>query len=485
MEADERLLERLLDEGEGNWIEFKDSWYEPRAIGIYMSALSNRARIEQQSTGYLVWGISDHDHSVVGTKLNLASKKESQEPFEFWLKKRLTPRGHSIRLQQFPYHGQRVIILEVAAAMEVPVRFDGVPYIRVGSATPKLDDHPDLERRLLEALAATSFDTDLAVENLKEHEVFELLDVETALALLGQPGVSTTKEQLNQLTKLRLVDRAGGDFWSIKNVGAMLFARKLSDFDIRFERRAVRIVRYDGDSKTSTQYEQQAARGYALGFEPMMNWIDKRLPRRERMVGVVRRELPIYPLYALRELVANALVHQDFSIRGAGPLVEIFDSRIEISNPGTTKIPLDRLLDEPAWSRNELLAHLMRLMGICEERGSGIDKVIALVEASQLPAPIFESKTHSFVSTMFAPRTFGEMTAQERARACYWHACLLWVSETKPMTNSTLRERFGLPGTQASSVSRVISEAVEVGAIKDADPTNRSRAHASYKPHWA
>jgi predicted HTH transcriptional regulator len=92
----------------------------------------------------------------------------------------------------------------------------------------------------------------------------------------------------------------------------------------------------------------------------------------------------------VRELVANALIHQDFSLSGAGPMVEIFDGRIEITNPGEPLVDTDRFLDSPPTSRNEGLASLMRRFRICEERGSGIDKVVAQLELYQLPPPVFE-----------------------------------------------------------------------------------------------
>ncbi len=87
-----------------------------------------------------------------------------------------------------------------------------------------------------------------------------------------------------------------------------------------------------------------------------------------------------YPELAIRELVANALIHQDFFISGAGPMVEIFENRIEITNPGSPLVSTARFIDTPPRSRNETLASMMRRFGICEERGSGIDKVITQVE---------------------------------------------------------------------------------------------------------
>jgi hypothetical protein len=98
----------------------------------------------------------------------------------------------------------------------------------------------------------------------------------------------------------------------------------------------------------------------------------------------------MFPELAVRELVANALIHQDLFVTGAGPMVEIFDDRIEITNPGEPLVDTQRFVDTPLKSRNEGLASLMRRFRICEERGSGIDKVVQQVELFQLPAPLFE-----------------------------------------------------------------------------------------------
>ena len=193
----------------------------------------------------------------------------------------------------------------------------------------------------------------------------------------------------------------------------------------------------------------------------------------------------MYPLEALRELIANALIHQDLSVTGAGPMIEVFASRLEVSNPGVPLIDIDRLLDEPPRTRNERVARLMRQMRFCEERGSGIDRVVGLAEIFQLPAPDFAIRGQSFVATLLTPRSFAEMSLDERARACYQHACLRWVAGRNTTTNATLRERFGLPASRAAQITKVLKEAVERRALRDADPKNRSRAQSAYLPYWA
>ncbi len=135
----------------------------------------------------------------------------------------------------------------------------------------------------------------------------------------------------------------------------------------------------------------------------------------------------MYPELAVRELVANALIHQDFSLTGTGPMVEVFQDRVEITNPGTPLIDTLRFIDEPPRSRNETLAGIMRRLNICEERGSGIDKVIAEVEFFQLPAPDFQVTANHTRVTLYAPKKLSEMSQEDRIRACYQHTCLCWL----------------------------------------------------------
>lgn len=185
----------------------------------------------------------------------------------------------------------------------------------------------------------------------------------------------------------------------------------------------------------------------------------------------------MYPEIAVRELVANALIHQDFNITGAGPMVEVFTNRMEISNPGVPLIDTLRFIDEPPRSRNEALAALMRRMNVCEERGSGIDKVIFHVEMFQLLAPDFRVAGDSTVAILYGPRKFSQMTRVERVRACYQHACLLYVSG-KRMSNASLRKRLGIKDSNYPLASRIIKETIGAQLIK---PHGEG---ATYVPFW-
>ena len=170
----------------------------------------------------------------------------------------------------------------------------------------------------------------------------------------------------------------------------MLFAKRLTDFSPSMARKAIRFVAYDGLSRADTvTHRQDGQKGYAIGFTGLIDFIDGLMPRNEFIGKAFREERALYPAIAIRELVANALIHQDMTVTGAGPLVEMFHDRLEITNPGQPLVLPERFLDFPPRSRNEALASLMRRMRLCEEQGTGIDKVIVAVELHQLPPPDF------------------------------------------------------------------------------------------------
>ena len=179
--------------------------------------------------------------------------------------------------------------------------------------------------------------------------------------------------------------------------------------------------------------------------------------------------------------MANALIHQDMTVSGAGPQIELFTDRIEITNPGCSLVKPDRMIDLPPRSRNEALADLMRRMGMCEEQGSGLDKVIASVEVFQLPAPLFRAGDNSMQVVLYGPRTFSDMTPDERIRACYFHAVLKFLSGEK-MKNATLCARLGIDPKNAAQASAVITKTLAAGLIRAADPDH---PRAGYVPHWA
>ena len=466
---------------ETGWLELKQNKAEPQEIGEYISALANSAATENKAHAYLVWGVHDESHAILGTSFDPAACLIGAEELESWLLRLLTPKirfqFHTVRIDE-----ARVVVLEIDRAFRHPVQFSGVEYIRIGSYKKKLKDFQEKERELWRILDITPFEMLSAAERLSADEVVELLDYPAYFDLLARPLPSGRDGVLHALESHQLIERLDGGHWNIRNLGAILFARKLTDFG-SLQRKAVRVIAYRGTSRVETQSEQIGNRGYAAGFEGLIGFINNLLPRNEVIGQALRKTVPVYPELAIRELVANAIIHQDFTVTGSGPMVEIFEDRMEITNPGKSLIDPQRLLDSPPRSRNEALASLMRLIGICEERGSGVDKVVFQTELYQLPAPAFEVVGDSMRSTLFTPRPLSKMERVDRVRAVYLHACLRYV-ERDFMTNSSLRARFGIDAKNSALASRLSKEAVTVGRIRVYDES-ASPKYRKYVPYWA
>jgi predicted HTH transcriptional regulator len=135
-------------------------------------------------------------------------------------------------------------------------------------------------------------------------------------------------------------------------------------------------------------------------------------------------------------------------------------------------------------ARNTLLASAMRRMGFCEEKGSGIDKVIDQCETFQLPAADFRANNNQTIAILFAHQNLNDMDKKDKIRACYQHCCLMYVTNQK-MINQTLRERFKIEEQNAALASRIIKDTMTEGLIKQQDPENKSRKFVNYIPFWA
>jgi ATP-dependent DNA helicase RecG len=479
----EQQLKDLLNElvkqpHESEWVEFKLNFHSVEEIGERISALSNGACIQNQQFAYLVFGIEDKTHSIKGTSFRAKSYKKGNEELEHWLVTRLNPRIDFV-VHEFDYDFDRHIsIFVIPATKNQPVEFLHQPYIRIGSITRKLNDFPEKQAKIWKK-EIVSFEKEIAKDNLNASDITKYLSTETYFDLMKLPYPSVQQGVIEKFIKEGLVAKNTG--YAITKLGALLFAKNLKDFE-SVERKSVRVIVYKGKNKVETEREQIGSKGYALGFEGLVDWINSQLPANEEIGKALRKDTRMYPEIAIRELVANALIHQDLTEKGF-PMVEIFSDRIEISNAGTPLVTPDRFIDAYL-SRNDKLADLMRRMGFCEEKGSGLDKVIFFNELYQLPpinVIVAENRTRV---TMYSYKSLNNLDKKEKIRACYQHACLKYVSNEK-MTNQSLRERFKIEDHNYSIASRVIRDAIEDGVIKEDDPESKSRKYASYIPSWA
>jgi ATP-dependent DNA helicase RecG len=449
-------------------LEFKEAktQFDNHKLYKYCVALAN------EGGGRLLLGVADKPpRPVVGTSafnnpVEMAAKLFQAVGFRVDIEEVLHPDG-------------RVLVFHIPSRPRgTAYHLDGAYLMRSGEELVPMSE--DQLRRIF-AEGEPDWLSQPALTDCRDDQVVQLLDTQSYFDLLNLPYPVNRAGVLERFAGEQLLELQGSG-WSISRLAAILFAKRLEQFD-SLARKAPRVIVYEGKSKLQTRLDKPGARGYAAGFASLLEFINGLIPANEIIEQALRREVKMFPEVAVRELVANALIHQDFTEVGASVMIEIYADRMEISNPGAPSIPPDRFIDGYQ-SRNEHMADLMRRLRICEEKGSGVDKVIRAVEAFQLPAPDFRVGVRRTSALLFAYVDFEEMDRNDRIRACYQHCCLRYVMNEK-MTNQSLRERFKLPEKKTESVSRVIRDAVEAGQIKLADPHQTSMRYRSYLPFWA
>jgi ATP-dependent DNA helicase RecG len=476
-----KIIDRLLTlPKECEWAEFKMNFNREEEIGKYISALSNGACLQNEPFGYLVFGIEDNSQQVLGTKFRPKFHKVGNDELENWLLQRITPRIEVLLFETI-YNNKYVSLFQIQAAHGQPTCFAHADYIRVGSITRSLKDFPEKEKKIWIKGPKQPFEKGIALNVDSGADIISLLDTQCYFELLKIPYPSSREKVVERFMSEKFVKSTTNGL-AITNLGALLFAKNIQSFDT-VKRKAVRVIQYAGKDKLKTIREHEGIYGYAVGFEGMIKYINDLLPTNEIIGQALRDTVNMYPEIAIRELVANAIIHQDFEERGTGPIVEIFSDRVEISNPGLPIITPNRFIDE-CQSRNEDLAGIMRRFRICEERGTGMDKVVASIELFQLPAYNILTQEKHIRMIIYAYQKFVDMDRQDRIRACYQHACLKYVMNEK-MTNTTLRDRFKISNENAAMVSRIIKDTAQAGLIKEEEPESNSRKFVRYIPVWA
>lgn len=462
----------LAAPAESESLEFKEAkqQFDTTRLMRYCAALAN------EGGGHLVLGVSDKaPRRIVGSQAFAAAGHLND--LKARIVEKLRIRIHSTEL--LTPAGRVLVITVPSRAPGQAVDFEGTYLMRAGEDVVAMTQD---RLRAIFAEGQGDWLQEAAAVGVDAEGVVSLLDTQGFFDLLQQPYPTHRDAVLNKLASERLIDRSP-DGWRISRLAALLLAKRLDAFPSDVARKAPRVVIYDGVNKLHTREDRPGVKGYAVGFEGLLEFVHAAAPRNRFVEEAVRDEVKMFPKQALRELIANALVHQDFSIEGVSVMIEMYDDRVEISNPGVPPIRLERFIDEYR-SRNERLADLMRRLHICEEKGSGIDKVVDAAEAFQLPAPDFRAGELRTTAVLFAHKEFADMSRNDRVRACYQHCCLQYVSNRK-MSNQTLRERFRLAEGKVAMVSQVITATRETGLVKLDESGSTSNRYARYLPFWA
>lgn len=459
----------LVEASEDEHLEFKEAkqQYDTTKLMRYCVALAN------EGGGHLVLGVSDkRPRQVVGTQ---AFQNRGDITARILEALRLR-----VDVQELLHPDGRVLVFSIPPRpAATPLHHEGAYLMRAGEELVPMS--PDQLKRIF-AEGGPDWFGHPARMGASAEDVVALLDTQSFFDLMKLPYPTSRDGVLERLSQERLIERKA-DGWLITNLAAILLAKRLDAFSPELARKAPRVVIYEGVNKLATRYDEPEHQGYAVGFEKLVDFVHSSAPRNHFVEQALREEVKMFPRQAIRELVANALVHQSFEATGQSVMIEMYADRLEVSNPGLPPIKVERFIDEFR-SCNERMAELMRRMRVCEEKGSGIDKVVHLAEVFQLPAPDFRTSETRTTAILFAHRDFADMSKPDRIRACYQHCCLKYVSNER-MSNQSLRDRFKLPESKAVTASQVIGATKDAGLIKADESETASTRYARYLPFWA
>jgi predicted HTH transcriptional regulator len=275
-------------------LEFKEAktQFDNRRLYEYCVALAN------EGGGFLVLGVADKPpRQVVGTQAFRNPVAMAEKLFEAV--------GFRVDIEEVAHPGGRVLVFHIPSRPRgTAYHLDGAYLMRSGeSLVPMSED----QLRKIFAEGKPDWLEEPSEAGLDAEQVVELLDAQTYFELLKLPYPTERGGVIDRLLKERLIDDGGGAY-TIRRLCALLLAKRLDEFpDVA--RKAPRVVVYTGISKVETRLDQTGSKGYAVGFQNLVRFVMAQLPQNEVIEDALRKEVKLVPEIAIRELVANALVH--------------------------------------------------------------------------------------------------------------------------------------------------------------------------------
>jgi len=390
---------------ETEWFEFKRNRYEPQQLGEYLSALANAACLSGQPRGYLVFGIDNATHNVVGTHFDpYSTKAKGNQDLLPWLAAGLRPNtGFEPHVVAHP--DGRIVVFEMGPANGEPVSFYGTPYIRIGTSKTELGKHPEKARALwtrgsdwsaevCEAASLADLNPD-AVAKAREQFVVKHP---------GQAAAITGWDDATFLNKARVLKQG-----AVTNTALLLLGRPESATLLSPAVAKISWILKDADNR-ELDYEH---------FGPPFQLVGDRLLKRIRNL-IVRalpsgtlfpQEIAQYDPWVIREALHNAIAHQDYRRHGRIVVVE-FPDRVLVTNvgdflPGDVETVIRQ--DAPqALYRNPFLADAMVELNLIDTQGGGIKRMFETQRRRWFPLPDYDLSAPAQVAVSLSGRVLDE-----------------------------------------------------------------------------
>jgi ATP-dependent DNA helicase RecG len=394
------LLERLRKLPEFEWIEFKESNYNPQVTGEYISALANSACYHRKDKAYLVFGIENETHKIVGTKFKPKEKKVGNEELENWLITQLNPRI-DFEIHEFQVDGKPVVLFEIGAAANTPVEFRGEAFIRVGSYKKKLSAHPEKARKIWTYQPGFDWTAQIIQEASLNH--LEPLAIEKARQEFKKKH-PTLAEDVDTWDDLVFLNKAKITIDGAITRAALILLGK-DEFSHLLQPAVPQITWVLKDEHNTGIDYHHFGLPFILEVGNVLNKI-RNLNYRYMPYGTLfPNEVPQYDPWVIREALHNCIAHQDYRLRGRINVVEK-PNRLIFSNlggfiPGSVEAVIEKD-SPPEVYRNPFLAAAMVNLDMIDTMGNGIKKMFLQQRSRFFPLPDFDlSQEERTVVTIF------------------------------------------------------------------------------------
>ena len=357
MDIKQIVLDLCALNDETEWFEFKENWFQPEALGEYVSALSNAAAFHYKKYGFFIWGVNDKTYEIIGTTFNQYSDY-NQEPYQNFLARNLYP-SVNFCFEEIEIADKRVVVLIVPVATEIPTAFKEKRYLRIGSSKCNIKDYPKREIELFKIL-------DGRMETIETiPSKYQELTFQKLFGYYGSKGI--VLNQQNFVKNLGLKNDEG-EF--------NILAQLLSD-DSHIP---LRVSIFDGETKGSNLFSVREFGNNCLlySLDELLRYGDvlNLIQTDEQDRVVERKDVPLFDNKAFREAIINAVLHNKWT-SGNEPMISVFSNRIEILSRGTLA-PAQTMegfyLGESV-PVNEKLSEIFLQLHISEKSGRGVPKI--------------------------------------------------------------------------------------------------------------
>lgn len=433
------MLDELLSQEEGKTLEFKETTNALNRILQTLVAFANTAG------GTLVIGVKDKTKEVVGVANILKQEERISSALADSVAPLLTP-----NFQFFTWRKRDILIINVAF-QPAPyfIKSQGMGqgvYVRLGSTNRVADKATIAE-----------------IRRLSQHETFDELpnikasidDINFKLANYLFSDVSKKFDQRKAKAFDVLVDHHSETYPS--NGGILLFCDHYRHF---FPEAIIRCGRFAGTTKTKILDQVDIEKPLPLAIDEILSFVERHTATSSEIGRKKRIDIQQYPPIVVREAVINALVHADYSIRGASIQVAIFSDRIEIVNPGALPfgLSLQNALSGISQLRNRVIGQVFRELGLIERWGSGLRRMIDVCKEQGVKAPIFEEHDHFFRVTLFHEK--GKHVFKET-----WKTTLVeYLSQNQEITTMQASELWEVTPRTASTR---LNQLAQIGLVTE------------------